>query len=171
MAGKRELSGSEEIARAEELFLKSVQDGKPDFRYVVLAIASQPHFPPPWAMLACISELEATRQRAAVKRTATNKMDAMLDGIARAYIEELDRRDDPKSANEEVPSFNEMVRRAHLNTFGEPLSRASENDTYRVYKRKWDAEQANAATGNASPFLGVKVTPRIEAITNQFYGE
>lgn len=170
MAGKRELSGGEEIVRAEELFKKSAQDGNPDFRFVALAIASQPDFPPPWAMLACISELEATRRRAAVKPTAKNEMDAMLDGIARAYIEELDRRDGPKLAKERVPSFNEMVRRAYRETFGEPLPKASENDTYRKYKRKWDAEQANAATDSGSPFLGIKVTPRIEAITNEFYG-
>ncbi|KWV91750.1 hypothetical protein AUC45_11130 [Erythrobacter sp. YT30] len=171
MARSRDVSGSEEIVRAEELFQKSVQDGNPDFRYVALAIASQPAFPPPWAMLACISELEATRQRAAKKATKANKMDRMLDGIALAYVVELDRRDDPKFGEQPEPSFNEMVRRAHQNTFHKPLQKASENDTYRSYKRQWDAEQNHAAIEGESPFLGVKVTPRIQAVLNQFYAE
>lgn len=162
-------SGGSEIVGVKELFDKSVGEGTPDFRYLALAIGSSPAEPPTWAMLECRFEFERTRRRAS---SDTDHLHKMLDEIAWAYVEELARREDSKCDRDyPPPSFNEMVRRAYWASEKTNLPRASENDAYRIYSRKWNDEQENAVIKSCHVLFDWKITPRIAAVMDRFVGK
>lgn len=162
-------SGGSEIVGVKELFDKSVEKGRPDFRYLALAIGSSPAKPPTWAMLECRFEFERTRRQAS---SETDHLHKMLDEIAWAYVEELARREDSKRDRDDPPPpFKEMVRRAYWASEKTTLPRASENDAYRIYSRKWNDEQENAIIESWHFLFDWKITPRIAAVMDRFVGE
>jgi len=168
MGNRAILSGGELIANAKDLFFQSVESGEPDFRLAVLAIGQSPATPPSWAMWECRFEYERTSRRASSKHES---QDEMLDEIARAYVEEMARREDnPELRSKPVPSFREMVRRAHHAAFDQPLPKLAESDAYKQYDRKWRDEQQNAAIQSTYNLFDWKITPRIEAILDHFIG-
>lgn len=168
MGNKEIRSGGEEIARAKELFHQSLEAGEPDFRFVALAIGSNPTNPPSWAILECRIECERTSRRAASKNES---LDKMLDEIALAYVEERARREDnPELRDNPIPPFREMVRRAYKSAFGSTLPRAAESDAYKQYERKWKDEQRNATIESHHRLFHWKMTPRIEDALNYFVG-
>ncbi|MEP3422937.1 MAG: hypothetical protein ABJN35_14455 [Erythrobacter sp.] len=162
------LSGGEKIAKAKELFFQSLAAEKPDYRFLVLAIGSSPATPPSWAMWECRIEYERTLRRASSHEPAH---DEMLDEIARAYIEEMVRREENiEFRDEPVPSFRKMVRRAYSATYGREFPKARENDAYKIYQRKWKDEQQKAAIKSTFNLFDLEITPRIEAILNDYVG-
>lgn len=168
MANKRKLSGGEEIANAKKLFFQSIERGEPDFRFAVLAIGQNPATPPSWALWECRFEYERTFRQPS---SQCDKTDVMLDEIARAYVVEMARREDnPNLRSRPVPSFREMVRRAYRAVYDQPLSNSTESGPYRHFDRKWKDEQQNAAINSDYELFDWNITPRIEAILDDFVG-
>lgn len=83
MGRPKRMSGHNEIANAQKLFERSQADGKPDYRYVALAIGASPGAPPDWAMLACIELRSTTEHRAA--RGIANDIEFVLDEVVRLF--------------------------------------------------------------------------------------
>ncbi len=173
MGRKRKESGALEIATAEERFLQSEAEGKPDYRLLALAIGEHPFSPPAWAMLACI-ELRGQVHRAATRGydcpSSPNAMRNILDEIVRFYLkaeqshfaarrkrEEAERSQEAEgvtSAQQEgalamdykAPSFRQAVIAA-CKSLGVRLEAIgdADDDWHKDVRRAWDYEQHHDA--------------------------
>lgn len=175
MARTRKKSGSEQLAKARTLFQESVENGRPDFRYVTLAIGAAPHNPPRWAMLECILEHERTLHLASTlteAKTPQNDPRTMMDAIALAYLGELVRQEEKPRSERVAPKLQEMIRLAYQSISGEPWPDKSDSDAYRNWERWWNDEQQRGEleSGSGYELFDLRITPRIEALITSFTG-
>lgn len=173
MGRKRRESGALEIATAEERFIQSEAEGKPDYRLLALAIGEHPFSPPAWAMLACI-ELRGQVHRAAIRGfdepASPSAMQNILDEIVRCYLEAeqfhfaarrkrekatrsketegitLAQQEGALAMDYKAPSFRQAVIAAckNLGVRLEDIGDA-DDDWHKDVRRAWDYEQQHDA--------------------------
>lgn len=175
MGNTRKMSGGEEIANAKELFDKGVSNGKPDFRYVALAIGATPASPPRWAMLECLLEYEQTLRLTSSRVTTDrpeNDPHKMMDAIALAYLKEHVRQESINRTRRTKPHLREMIRKGYEALALKPWPYGSDGDSYKQWERKWEGEQKNARIegGYEYELFDLYMTPRIEEIITAFTG-
>lgn len=195
MGRPRRLSGATKIGNAEELFRKSVAEGKPDYEYVALAIGDRPFDPPAWAILECI-ELRGDTSRAAMRghdgRASQHAMRNILDEIVRYYLAaELNHerathisawRDDVQpDLRYKAPPLRQAIIAAcrSLRTREDQMGRA-DDDWFRDVREAWDWEQQHdalvprvagsgdfSATETYHELIGWRVTRRIARVLEE----
>ncbi len=141
-------SGNYTIKRAEHLFAQSVADGRPDYKYVALAIGAVPGSPPDWAIWACV-ELRLDEERKAA-RGNDDDIPAILDDLVRHYDREQRKFEHQSTGGLDTldtyqpPSLRSAIRHV-LKTKGLRTGRESENsdDWIRDIREAWDWEQEN----------------------------
>lgn len=143
MGRPKRQSGSTIIAQAEMLFVRSVEAGKPDFRYVALAIGATPQSPPDWAMLACIELRRDTDGQPG--RGNSSDIEGILDGIVRFYDrceqehEQRVRQGSSAPSSYRPPSLRSAIRSVAA---GKRDDHANGNDDWcRDIRCAWEHEQ------------------------------
>jgi len=146
MGRNKRLGGGYTIHNAEQLFEQSKADGKPDYRYVALAIGNAPASPPTWAICACIDARQEEEQK--VARGVANDIPAILDEIVRFYersqIEfERENRGTKHTLDDYFPPALQSAILWVLNDKGlrQAWSGSAETDWFKDIRRAWDWEQ------------------------------
>ncbi|WP_157096590.1 hypothetical protein [Tsuneonella dongtanensis] len=165
MGNKRLLSGPNEIINAERLFRQSVQRGKPDFRFVALAIGENPYRPPTWAIWECIIEKDRAARKAA---SGTREVSDILDEVVRFFAKEEFRRDGlPGERAKPAPSLRLAIRTAcetlNLRT-KERSGGAAEASWMKDVERAWKREQQEDVVDSTYVLLNWETTKRIDEI-------
>ncbi|MDT0576494.1 hypothetical protein RM533_09870 [Croceicoccus sp. F390] len=145
-----------EIQNAEKLFLQSVTDNAPDYKYVALAIGVRPARPPAWAMLACI-ELRQREEVTAARGSLTD-VPFILDELIRFYLRkqrEFENR--PEYVSDDLDNYSlPPLRSAILHVLQENGLRGAEGGTaddnwHRDIRNAWDWEQERDFIVDADP--------------------
>jgi len=165
---KKLLSGPYEIANAEELFIASVENGDPDFRYIALAIGENPFEPPRWAILECMSEKERTSSRAASR---TDEVSIILDEVVRYFVaDQFRREDDANYRSEPFPELRTAIRNscAKIGKRTKYLEGSLADANWcRDIERAWKTEQDEVALESYPRLLNWKGTKRIADIISR----
>lgn len=146
MGRRPRVGGGYEVERAKELFDLSVQQGKPDYRYIAIAIGASPTMPPPWAVFACIDARVAAER--GVARGNDAQMDNILDQIVRVYdAAERDFENDHWGSSDAWDSYRPPSLRAAILTALEQIGLRQKHmadandDWFRDIREAWDWEQ------------------------------
>lgn len=157
--------GAFEIRNAKQLFEKSVDEMKPDFRYPALAIGQNPLVPPKWAMEACIEERRRTQRIAA---SAAPKSDGeMLDEMA-VLLLEYEVAQQKTRSNKKPKTLRSLLWEA-VERLGRVTNKTSD-DSLRAIRRAWEYEQ-ELVGDQSQEISGYKLTPRIVRIKEELFGE
>jgi len=172
MARGSKKSGQSEIDNAKELFEQSVERGRPDYRFVALAIGAASIRPPLWAIEACILERETT-ERMPAAGTVADEVGEVLDQMVR-YLAVLqqDRPRDPPGSEHVPPSLREAII-ASCRTLGlrtKQLDASGNDDWMRDVRRAWDWEQVNDGRAGYLVLDGFNTTGRIDRVLTALYG-
>lgn len=170
MGRKARHGGGYTVRHAEELFKQSVADGKPDYRYVALAIGSAPASPPPWAMWACV-ELRQQEERIAARGIDSEIAD-ILDLLVRFFDEKQQEfeRDHPDARETYSPP---SLRSAILHVLAAcgrrgGRSAGANDDWFRDIRNAWTWEQENDLVPSSFWQLeGFHTTSRIDRVMTQ----
>lgn len=160
MGRKKRYGAGYEIQHAERLFLQSVAEGEPEYRYVALAIGSTPGSPPPWAMFACI-ELRQSEELKAARGNLTD-IPFILDELVRFYDhKQRDFESKPEYVTVDLDSYSPpSLRSAILHVLeanglrGAEVGSADDN-WIRDIREAWEWEQKHDTPLNPDPVSGM----------------
>lgn len=163
--GNRKLrSGPNEVINAERLFRQSVENGRPDFRFVAIAIGECPFRPPTWAIWECILEKDRTARRAP---SGTKEVGEILDEVVRFFAREEFARDNAAKREARPPSLRRAIRSA-CGTLGKRtkyLSAGSADTSWmKDIERAWRREQEEDVVPSTYVLSDWKTTRRIDEI-------
>lgn len=163
-------SGQHDIDHARENFEASVKAGRPDYRFVALAIGAAPVAPPEWAMLACIAEKEREEKRSAAV-AGGDSIDAVLDELIRFYDREQQRRTSAGHLNTAKPTSLRAALMAVYELLGEVSSTGYADDGWlRTARRAWEREQKEDRRESYFVLAGWNITGRIERVLMALQG-
>jgi hypothetical protein len=157
------------VEQAEQLFAQSVASGKPDYKYVALAIGASPAAPPDWAVGACIELRRAEEQKSSrgICNDVSDILDEMVrhfDRTERAFYESGERK-----GGYSPPSLRSTIRQA-TTALGQrkgDVNRA-DDDWCRDIIRAWNEEQKHdRAPHSAWELEGFVTTARIDRVLTQ----
>jgi hypothetical protein len=164
MGNKRRSSGHTEVENARQLFEQSRERGKPDFRFVALAIGSAPVRPPAWAIRACIEECEATELRSAA---LSPHVDVVLDEMIRVLDEHQQKGGDLRKKSVRSAILEATSRTSVCDAARGPL----DDDQIRRIREAWDREQIEDRRHSVFPLEGYETTHRTDRVLTALYGE
>jgi hypothetical protein len=171
MARPKNNSGHWTVENAEQLFVKSVADGKPDFRFVALAIGSAPVSPPRWAVWACIEERDRELRKPPSTSAEAQKINVVLNELVRfLYRNQEQREADPASRDLSPPS----LRSAIIEVFGllhYKVENGGNDDWLQPYRRAWKIEQKQDKCSSVYRLDGFEMTIRIDRELHAYIGE
>lgn len=127
------LIGPKQIQDAEVMFKQSVENGKPDYRFVAIAIGSEPILPPTWAMLACV------KLAMSMERTAGNDTERRDGDVLDETIRVIARHEDSGASGEKglrAISVERALQEAYFNLYDEEIG-----ESVRRIRRLWNDEQ------------------------------
>lgn len=173
MARGSKKSGQSEIDNAQVLFRQSVERGRPDYRFVALAIGAASIRPPSWAIKACILEREKT-ERMPAAGTVADEVGEVLDQMIRYFASWQQDRPRTSPGSEHVPpSLREAIigscRTLGLRT--KQFDGSGNDDWMRDVRRAWDWEQLNDGCDGYLVLDGFNTTGRIDRVLTALYGE
>lgn len=166
-------SGHWTVENAEQLFIKSVADGKPDFRLVALAIGAAPISPPRWAIYACIEEKEREQRKPPTSSfyVSSSEIDKVLNKLIRhLYDRQEERETNPVTMNDLPPPIRSSLIKT-LELLNLPVEEGANDDWLRPYRRAWEHEQAQDACWSAHRLEGYVMTFRIDRELQAYMGE
>lgn len=163
MPRTRKVSGQNSIDHARELFERSVKVGRPDYRYVVLAIGAAPIAPPRWAILACIAAKER-EELLPPSFVNAGQIGLILDELVRFY----DREQQHRRAQPHLDSKPSSLRSALIAVCGQlgidPGKAGADDSWLRSARRAWEREQNQDRRQSHLELDGWCVTGRIERV-------
>ena len=173
MGRKKQVGAGYNIYRAEELFRQSEADGKPDYKYVALAIGAAPAAPPSWAVLACIELRQEEEGQAA--RGHPTKVSAVLDDLVRFFDQKQREFERQSQDSPEIrlayspPSFRSALRQVLASDEGWKHEIDGANDDWqKPFRNAWRWEQENdLAPSSFWQLDGFNTTSRIDRVMTQ----
>ncbi len=165
MANKRKTSGHYEISEAQSLFEQSKAIGKPDFRYVALAIGNCPPKPPQWAIEACIAERNETQiQPFSLEKRRTG---IILDEVVRVLDENEQSGREPKKMSLRAAIITTIKR---IDPEFDPTAPMDDN-SIRTIRKAWNREQKEDRVQSQYSLTGYQMTSRIDRVITASIGK
>lgn len=171
MGNKKLRSGQNDILNAKQLFQRSIKAGKPDFRFVALAIGESPLRPPTWAVWECILEKDRTSPKAA---SGTKEVSVILDEMVRFFAREEFSRDNAAKRKAPAPSLRKAIRSAceTLELRSKERSAGAADATWmKDIERAWKREQQEDVVSSAYVLMNWNTTRRIDEIMHSLLAD
>lgn len=136
------------IEHAERLFRQSVDEKRPDYKFVALAIGAAPASPPSWAIFECI-QLRQREERNAGRGHEQNVSD-ILDDVVRFYdraqrnFEDQCRNTSATLDDYSPPSLAKAIRQVLAEREErQDIACKVDGDWFRDVRNAWNLEQKN----------------------------